>query len=160
MEGKVLEVDTNLTTLELPTGKAQLVVLEDNDAVIKMTVKGRTPAMRHIQRTHRVDIDWLFERFQSDPSIYIRYVNTKSQTADLLTKGAFTSLQWNALCELAQVGTPGETLKTQTSSTTKAATAVKDENGNATAHAGGDSTLALNAGGDSSRKKQQGNRAG
>jgi hypothetical protein len=36
----------------------------------------------------------------------MRYVNTKFQIADLLTKGSFSSHQWNALCELAQVVPP------------------------------------------------------
>ena len=81
-----------------------MLVLEDNDAVIKMTLKGRSPNMRHVARTHRVDLDWLFERFQSDPGILIRYVNTLSQIADILTKGSFTSQTWNRLCELASIG--------------------------------------------------------
>ena len=34
----------------------------------------------------------------------MRYVNTKDQIADLLTKGAFTAAQWNQLCSLASVG--------------------------------------------------------
>jgi hypothetical protein len=29
-------------------GKAKLLILEDNDAVIKMTIKGRSPALRHV----------------------------------------------------------------------------------------------------------------
>ena len=107
MEGMLHEIDSNPTTLGKPSGRAKVVVLEDNDAVIKMTVKGRSPAMRHITRTHRVDTDWLFERFQNDPGISIKYVNTKQQIADILTKGSFTSIQWNALCDLAQVGPPG-----------------------------------------------------
>ena len=40
-----------------PTGISKLVVLEDNDATIKMVIKGRSPAMRHIQRTHRQRTD-------------------------------------------------------------------------------------------------------
>ena len=34
----------------------------------------------------------------------MRYVNTKDQIADLLTKGAFTAAQWNQLCNVASVG--------------------------------------------------------
>ena len=39
---------------------------EDNEAVIKM-MKGRSPAMRHVSRTHRVALDWLFDRINLDP---------------------------------------------------------------------------------------------
>ena len=34
--------------------EALLYVVEDNEAVIKMIVKGRSPTMRHVSRTHRV----------------------------------------------------------------------------------------------------------
>ena len=40
---------------------AMLYVFEDNEAVIKMIVKGRNPTMRHVSRTHRVALDWLFD---------------------------------------------------------------------------------------------------
>ena len=31
-----------------------LHVFEDNEAVFKMIIKGRSPTMRHVSRTHRV----------------------------------------------------------------------------------------------------------
>ena len=34
-----------------------LYVFEDNEAVIKMILKGRSPSMRHVSRTHRVALD-------------------------------------------------------------------------------------------------------
>ena len=59
--------------------------------------------MRHVGRTHRVDLDWLFERIHKDPAISIKYVNTKQQLADILTKGSFTEATWKVLCELMQI---------------------------------------------------------
>ena len=44
--------------------EALLYVFEDNEAVIKMIIKGRSPTMRHVSRTHRVALDWLFYRIQ------------------------------------------------------------------------------------------------
>ena len=44
-----------------------LYVLEDNEAVIKMIIKGRSPTMRHVSRTQRVALDWLFDRINLDP---------------------------------------------------------------------------------------------
>ena len=82
------------------TGKAKLYALEDNDAVIKMTVKGRSPNWRHVGRTHRVDLDWLFDRVRLDPGIFIKFVGTKEQLADILTKGSFTAEAWTALIHL------------------------------------------------------------
>ena len=46
---------------------AVLYVFEDNEAVIKMIIKGRSPTMRHVSRTHRVALDLLFERMNLDP---------------------------------------------------------------------------------------------
>ena len=43
-----------------------LYVFEDNEAVIKMIIKGRSPTMRHVSRTHRVALDWLFDRINLD----------------------------------------------------------------------------------------------
>ena len=47
--------------------EALLYVLEDNEAVIKMIIKGRSPTMRRVSRTHRVALDWLFDRINLDP---------------------------------------------------------------------------------------------
>ena len=74
-----------------------LFVFEDNEAVIKMIIKGRSPTIRHVSRTHRVALDWLFDRINLDPKIQIKYIDTKNQLADLLTKGNFTRDEWNHL---------------------------------------------------------------
>ena len=83
----------------------KLVIFEDNEAVIKTITKGRSPTMGHVPITHRVDLDWLWERIREDPGVFIKYVGTKEQIADLFTKGSFTAEQWNRLCRLAQIGT-------------------------------------------------------
>ena len=49
-------------------GESQLYIFEDNEAVIKMIIKGRSPTMRHVCRTHRVALDWLFDRINLDPN--------------------------------------------------------------------------------------------
>ena len=72
-------------------------VFEDNEAVIKMIIKGRSPTMRHVSRTHRVALDWLFDRINLDSKIQIKYIDTKNQLADILTKGNFTCDEWNHL---------------------------------------------------------------
>ena len=53
--------------------------------------------MRHVSRTHRVALDWLFDRINLDPKIHIKYIDTKNQFADILTKGSFTRDEWNHL---------------------------------------------------------------
>ena len=53
--------------------------------------------MRHVSRTHRVDLDRLFDRINLKPKIQIKYMDTKNQLADMLTKGNFTRDEWNHL---------------------------------------------------------------
>ena len=53
--------------------------------------------MRHVSRTHRVALGWLFGRITLDPKIQIKYIDTKNQLADTLTKGNFTRDEWNHL---------------------------------------------------------------
>ena len=36
--------------------------------------------MRHVSRTHRVALDWLFDRINLDPKIQIKYIDTKKPT--------------------------------------------------------------------------------
>ena len=74
-----------------------LYVFEDNEAVIKMIIKSRSPTMRHVSRTHRVALDWLFDRINLDSKIQIKYTDTKNQLADILTKRNFTRDEWNHL---------------------------------------------------------------
>ena len=47
-----------------------------------MVVNGRSPNLRHVARTHRVDLDWLFERIKKDPGVFLKFVGTKEQLAD------------------------------------------------------------------------------
>ena len=61
---------------------AMLHVFEDNEAVITMIIKGRSPTVRHVSTTHRVALDWLFYGRNQDPKSQIRYIDTKPQLAD------------------------------------------------------------------------------
>ena len=77
--------------------EALLYIFEDNEAVIKKIIKGRSLAMRHVSRTHRVALDCLFDRINLDPKIQIKHIDTKNQLADILTKGNFARDEWNHL---------------------------------------------------------------
>ena len=90
-------VDRVPSNVQFSHQEALLYVFEDNEAVIKMIIKGRSPTMRHVSRTHRVALDWLFDRINLDPKIQIKYIDTKNQLADMLTKGNFTRDEWNHL---------------------------------------------------------------
>ena len=90
-------VDVLHSNVQSSHQEALLYVFEDNEAVIKMIIKGRSPTMRHVSRTHRVALDWLFDRINLDTKISIKYIDTKNQLADILTKGIFTRDEWNHL---------------------------------------------------------------
>ena len=77
--------------------EAMWYVFEDNEAVIKMIITGRSPTMRHVSRTHRVALDRLFGRIYLDSKIQIKYVDAENQLSDLLTQGGFTRDEWNHL---------------------------------------------------------------
>ena len=82
--------------------EALLYVFEDNEAVIKMIIKGRSPTMRNVSRTHRVALDWLFDRINLDSKIQIKYIDTKNQLAYILTKGNFTRDEGNHLLNFVE----------------------------------------------------------
>jgi DNA (cytosine-5)-methyltransferase 1 len=101
---ELLNVDYVPCNIPELSDRAKLLIMEDNDAVIKMCMKVRAPTMRHVQRTHRIDVDALLERIHNDKSIWIKYINTKQQLADIFTKGSFSVQTWNDLCKLLQIG--------------------------------------------------------
>ena len=97
------DIDLVPSHVQSANREALLYVFEDNEAVIKMIMKGRSPTMRHVSRTHRVALDWLFDRINLDPKIQIKYIDTKNQLADILTKGNFTRDEWNHLLTLLKI---------------------------------------------------------
>ena len=97
------DIDLVPSNVQSANHEALLYVFEDNEAVIKMIMKGRSPTMRHVSRTHRVALDWLFDRINLDPKIQIKYIDTKNQLADILTKENFTRDEWNHLLTLFNI---------------------------------------------------------
>ena len=93
-------IDAVPSNVQSARQEALLYVFEDNEAVIKTIIKGRSPTMRHVSRTHRVALDWLFDRINLDSKIQIKYIDTKNQLADILTKGNLTRDEWNHLLNL------------------------------------------------------------
>ena len=73
-------IDSVHSNVQSSRQEALMYVFEDNEAVIKMIVKGRSPTMRHVSRTHRVAFDWLFDRVDLDPRIQFKYIDTKTNS--------------------------------------------------------------------------------
>ena len=97
------DIDSVPSNVQSARQEASLYVFEDNEAVINMIIKGRRPTMRHVSRTHRVALDWLFDRINLDSQIQIKYIDTKNQLADILTRGNFTRDEWNHLLSLFNI---------------------------------------------------------
>ena len=100
---QLLNVDYVTTNANSSQGESQLYILEDTEAVIRMIIKGRSPTMRHVSRTHRVALDWLFDRINLEPKIQIKHVDTKNQLAHMLTKVSFSRDEWNHLLRLFHI---------------------------------------------------------
>ena len=97
------DIDSVPSNVQSARQEASMYMIEDNEAVIKMIIKGKSLTMRHVSRTHRVALDWLFDRIKLDSKIQIKYIDTYNQLADILTKGNFTRDEWNHLLILLNI---------------------------------------------------------
>ena len=65
-QGKINVLNNNIecvpSNVQSSHQEALLYVFEDKEAVIKIIIKGWSPTMRHVSRTHRFALDWLFDR--------------------------------------------------------------------------------------------------
>ena len=95
----VHDIDSVPWNVQTASQEALLYDFGDNEAVIKKILKGRSPTMRHVSRTHRVAFDWLFDRINLDPKI----IDTKNQLTEKLIKGNFTRDEWNHLLTLFNI---------------------------------------------------------
>jgi len=85
-----------------PKTSTVLIVAEDNKAVIKIVKKARSMSLRHLPRTHRIDVNWLFE-VCANPQVRMLHVNTKQQCADLMTKSINSPPVWEHLLDITQI---------------------------------------------------------
>ena len=99
---------------------AVLYVFDGNEALIKMIIKSRRPTIRHVSRTHRVALDWLFDRINLHLRIQIRYSDSNHQLAD-----NFTRDEWNNLWCLFNISHFSSTCYTQNSSLISCSTVAK-----------------------------------
>ena len=67
------------------TPSVKLRVMEDNHATNLIVKKGYSPKLRHVPRTHKVNLSCLSEVF-ADGSARSEYVDTRDQAADIFTK--------------------------------------------------------------------------
>ena len=107
-EAEIVAADLAVRTVGLPAlslwdvlGEREntLIFHEDNAAMIQVCRTGKNPTMRHLGRTHRIDVHWLHERF-AEPGFKLIYEQTKAMRADILTKGFVEEDKWGHALEL------------------------------------------------------------
>ena len=74
-----------------------LRILEDNSAVIAIIAKGFSQKLRHLAKTHRVNVASTCEVVNENEDVVIQHVPSEDQRSDVMTK-ALTPQKWaNAL---------------------------------------------------------------
>ena len=78
--------------------RTELTLMEDNTATIQIMLTGKTPMLRHLSRTHGVNLQWVHERLTgrvpSDSALSVSYCKTHDQCADILTKDFQSYPKW------------------------------------------------------------------
>ena len=78
----------------------KLVFQEDNQATIQILKTQRNPTLRHLNRTHRVNVSWLCEVFSNFDEVGLKYWKTDEMAADIFTKAFTNPIKWNAALDL------------------------------------------------------------
>jgi hypothetical protein len=94
-EAEIVAADTALRTEGVPaldlwetiTGKKiPLKFYEDNQAAIRVLETGRNPTMKHLSRTHKVDLRWIYETLKND-NVTMEYCISELQGGRYLHEG-------------------------------------------------------------------------
>eukprot|EP00972_Heterocapsa_arctica_P008835 1296109-Heterocapsa_arctica.AAC.1 len=73
----------------------KLTFQEDNKATIHILKTGRNPTLRHLSRTHGVNVCWLSKVFNDLKAIDLVHCETYKQAADIFTKAFHKPIKWD-----------------------------------------------------------------
>ena len=79
------------------------IILEDNQATIRILESGKSPAFRHADKTQRINLGWIAEQFRRK-HYKMAYINTMLQAADILTKPLTNLDKWSRALQLMRTG--------------------------------------------------------
>ena len=82
------------------------MLLEDNESTYQIIKSGKNPTMRHITRTHGVNIQWLHDLYKKGEFRAI-YTSSESQCADIFTKSFKDVPKWKQAVDNIGVAPPG-----------------------------------------------------
>ena len=89
-----------LDVVEALTGKPKTLLFEeDNETCVVVIKTGRSPALRHVGRTHGIDIGWLHERY-AEKQITVNECHTDNMRADIFTKAFESDVKWERALKL------------------------------------------------------------
>ena len=74
--------------------RVKLTLIEDNESTYQIIKTGKNPTMRHISRTHGVNIQWLHDVYAKG-DLQMMYTRTEAQCADIFTKNFRDVSKWN-----------------------------------------------------------------
>ena len=81
---------------------------EDNTALIRVIRTGRNPTMRHLLRTHRVNIASLHEEFYKHEQCIFVYENSGTMAADIYTKSFTSPVKWTSARQAINILSSGD----------------------------------------------------
>ena len=93
-----------------------LKIHEDNSAVLAIISKGYSPQLRHLSKTHRINVASTCDVINDSTDVDASYIDTNSQRADIMTKG-LSNQKWLRALELLKFAR--ETLDSLPKSETK-----------------------------------------
>ena len=108
-EAEIVAADLAIRTEGLPAlqlwdmvlGRpVKLLFQEDNQATIQILKTQKNPTLRHLNRTHRVNISWLCEVFRNLKEVELTYCKTDAMAADIFTKAFTNPIKWQAALDL------------------------------------------------------------
>jgi hypothetical protein len=111
VEAEVVSLNTAIRTLGLPAldlwekilGRpVTLVAYEDNQATAKIVRSGKYAAMRHVKRTHGVQLSFLTEQLRAG-SYELEDCHTSVMAADIFTKFFICARKWHRAIQLIGV---------------------------------------------------------
>ena len=108
-EAEIVAADLAIRTEALPALQLwnmvlerpmKLVFQEDNQATIQILKVQRNPTLRHLNRTHRVNVAWLCGVFKNLKEVGFKYCKADEMAADIFAKAFTNPIKWNAALEL------------------------------------------------------------
>ena len=130
MEAEVVALAVALFSEAIPTlqlfdillgRKVDLYILEDNQSTIRVCRTGFSPKLRHVSRTHKINLGSVSEALE-DPHIYLEYCHTSFQAADIFTK-SLPPAKWPKALEL--LGMKTDHPRSNLSSTSSSSSSVR-----------------------------------